>query len=129
MDLGKTSLVKDIIRLTDNTPFKEHYWKIPPNMYWEVREHLSEMLEIGAIWHLHSPWASPVVLVCKKDSQLRFCINMRKLNIHTIKDSYSLPKIEDTVDCLNGAASFTALVLKSGYLQVKMDEASKPHSL
>ena len=69
MDLGKTSLVKHSIRLTDNTPFKECYWQIPPSMYEKVREHLKEMLEIGAIWPSHSPWASLVVLVCKKDDK------------------------------------------------------------
>ena len=48
------------------------------------------------------------------------------LNACTIKDSYSLPRIEDTLDNLNGAGWFTALDLKSGYWQVKMDKASKP---
>ena len=72
-------------------------------MYEEVREHLKEMLEIDAIWPSHSPSASPVVLVCKKeDSKLWFCIDLRKLNVCTTKDSYSLPRIEDTVDSLNG---------------------------
>ena len=65
MDLGKTSLVKHSIELTDNTPFKEYYQQIPPCLYEEVREHLKEMLEIGAIWPYYKPWASPVVLVCK----------------------------------------------------------------
>ena len=54
MDLGKTSLVKHSIRLTDNTLFKEHYWQIPASMYEEGREHLKEMLEIGTIWLSHS---------------------------------------------------------------------------
>ena len=103
MDLSKTSLVKHGIRLTDDTPFKECHWKFPPSMYKEVREHLKEMLEIGAILPLHSPWASLVVLVCKKDGGLQFCIDLRKLNAHTIKDSYSVPRIEDTLDSLNGA--------------------------
>ena len=67
MDLGKASLVKHSIRLTDNTPFKECYQQIPSSMYEEVREHLKEMLQIGAIWQCHSPWAIPVILVCKKD--------------------------------------------------------------
>ena len=84
------------------------------------------MLEIGAIWPLHSPWASLVVLVCKKDGKLQFCIDLRKLNAHTIKDSYSLPMIEDTLDSLNGAVWSTVLDLKSGYWKVKVDEASKP---
>ena len=46
MDLGKTSLVKDSVRLTDNTPFKQN----PPSVYEEVRKHLKGMLEIGVIW-------------------------------------------------------------------------------
>ena len=70
MDLGKTSLVKHSIGLTDNTPFKECYWQILPSMYEEVREHLKEMLEIGPIWPLHSPGASLVVLVHRKDGKL-----------------------------------------------------------
>ena len=58
MDLGKTSLVKHSISLTNDTPFKEHYQQIPPSMNEEVRRHLNKVLEIGAIWPSHSPWAS-----------------------------------------------------------------------
>ena len=126
MDLGKMSLVKHSFRLTDNTPFKEYYQLITPSMYEEVWEHLKEILEIGAIWPSHSPWASPVILVCKKDSKLWFCIDLRMLNVCTTKDSYSLPRIEDTLDSLCGSVWFMALDLKSGYWQVKMDEAFKP---
>ena len=93
MDLCKTSLVKHSIRLTDSTPFKECYWQIPPSMYEEVREHLEEMLEIGDIQLSHSPWASPVTLVHKKDGKIQFCIDLRKLNACTIKDSYSLSRM------------------------------------
>ena len=91
MDLCRTSLVKHSIRLTDNTPFMEHYLQISPLIYKEVREHWTEMLQIGAIWPSNSPWASLVVLVCKKDSNLQFGIGLRKLNAPTIKESYSLP--------------------------------------
>ena len=63
LDLGKTTTVKHTIKLTDYTPFKERYHRIPPHQFEEVRKHLEEMLEIGAIKHLNSPWASAVVLV------------------------------------------------------------------
>ena len=124
--MSDIDLVKHNIKLTDNTPFKEWFPWISPSMYEEVREHLKEMLEIGAIWPSHSPWASPVVLVWKKDGKLWFCIDLRKLNACMIKDSYSLPRTEDTLDSFNGAIWFTALHLKSGYWQVEMDEASMP---
>ena len=126
MYLGKTSLVKHSIRPTDNILFKEHYWQVPPSTYKEVWEVLKEMLEIGAMQPSHSPWANPVILVCKKDGKVWFCIDLRKLNAGTIKDLYSLSRKEYTLDSLNEAVWFTALDLKSGYGQVEMDEASKP---
>ena len=66
LDLGKTDKVKHSIKLTDYTPFKERYRCIPPHQYEEVKQHLKEMLEIGAISESKSPWASAVVLVQKK---------------------------------------------------------------
>ena len=126
LDLGKTNLVKHKIELTDYTPIKDRYRRIPPHQYEEVRKHLKEMLDVGAIRRSNSPWASPVILVRKKDGSLRFCIDLRKLNARTIKDAYSLPRIEDALDSLNGACIFTSLDLKSGYWQVELDESSIP---
>ena len=60
-------------------------------MYEEVKTHMQEMLDVGAIQPSNIPWASAVVLVQKKDRQLRFCIDLRRLNGQTIKDAYSLP--------------------------------------
>ena len=126
LELGKTSLVKHTIKITNPNPFKERYRRIPPHQFEEVRKHLKEMEDIGAIRRSNSPWASPVVLVKKKDGSLRFCIDLRKLNARTIKDAYSLPRIEESLDCLNGATIFTSLDLKSGYWQVELDDESVP---
>ena len=125
-ELGRTSLVQHEITLSDDKPFKERYRRIPPHQYEEVWKHLQEMLAVGAIQKSTSPWASPVVLVCEKDGSLQFCIDLRKLNNQTIKDAQSLPRIEDSLDCLNGAAIFMSLDLQSGYWQVEMTEDSKP---
>ena len=86
------------------------------------------MLDIGAISKSNSPWTSAIVLVRKKDDSLRFCIDLRKLNARTVKDSYSLPRIDESLDCLNGAVLFTSLDLKSGYWQVEIDEESKQYT-
>ena len=114
-ELGKTSLVQHDIKLDDMTPFQEWYQRIPLHQYEEVKKHLQEMLEIGAICRSTSPWASPVVLVCKKGGCLQFCIDLRKLNNKMIKDVQSLPRIEDSLDCLDGATIFTSLDLQSRY--------------
>ena len=71
LHLAKTALIKHKIQLTDQTPFKDHYWHIPPHMYDNMRVHIQEMLDISAIHKSHSPWASTVVLVQKKDGGLR----------------------------------------------------------
>ena len=72
-------------------------------MYNDMRAHIQEMLDIGAICKSHSPWASAVVLVWKKDGGLRFCLDLRKLNEWTIKDAYLLPQIDETLDSLRGS--------------------------
>ena len=127
-ELGRTDMVKHTIRLNDPIPFRERYRRIPPHQYDEVKNHLKEMLEIGAIRKSQSPWASAVVLVRKKDGALRFCINLRKLNARTIKDAQTLPRIEDSLDSLNGAMIFSSLDLKSGYWQVELDKDSIPYT-
>ena len=69
-DMGHTSMVKHQIRLDNYTPFKERYHRIPPHLFDEVKNHLKEMIEVGAICKSSSPWASAIVLVRKKDSSL-----------------------------------------------------------
>lgn len=124
-DIGRTDLVKHEIKLTDNISVKEPYRRIPPGMYEEVRQHLKEMLEAGAIRKSQSSYCSNVVLVKKSDGSLRFCIDLRNLNNKTIKDAYTLPRVEETIDTLIGSKYFTKLDLRSGYWQVEIKEEDK----
>ena len=75
VELGCTHSTKHTIKVTDNTPLKEHFRRIPPPMVEEVRNHLKEMLESGAIQPSQSAWCNTVVLVRKKDGGLCFCID------------------------------------------------------
>ena len=103
LDLGKTSIIKHSIKVNDPVPFKEWYRQIPPGMYDEVEAHIQEMLDVGAIRPSNSLWASAVILVWKEDGKLQFCVlDLQKLNARTIKDAYSLPRIDRTLDCLHG---------------------------
>ena len=71
------------------------------------------MLKLGTIRRSCSPWASTIVLVRKKNCKLRFCIDLRKLNSTTLKDSYALPRIEQTLESLADSMVFSTLDLTS----------------
>ena len=78
----------------------------------------------GAIRPSNSPQAS-TVFGKEKNGKHHFCINLRKLNSLMVKDAYSIPQIQDTLDCLQGAVWSTLLDLKSGYWQVELEGDSK----
>ncbi|MES9884250.1 MAG: reverse transcriptase family protein, partial [Sedimenticola sp.] len=125
LDLGHTDVIRHEIHLEDDKPFKEPYRRVPPGLIQEVREHVKEMLDVGAIRESSSPFSSNVVIVRKKDGSIRFCIDYRKLNSRTTKDAYALPRIEETLHLLAGSRYFSKLDLKSGYWQVELREEDK----
>ena len=90
-----------------------------------IEQQVRDMLEQDIIKPSMSPWSSPVILVRKKDGSWRFCADYRKLNDVTIKDSYALPRIDDSLDSLSGAAYFSSLDLASGYWQIPVAEEDR----
>ena len=86
---------------------------------------IEDMSAQGLIERSNSPWSSALVLVRKKDGSLRCCVDYRALNEATVKDSYPLPRIDDTLDALVGASWFSTLDLKSGYHQIGMADEDR----
>jgi hypothetical protein len=90
-----------------------------------IEEQVDSMTKSGAVGPSNRPWASPVLLVRKKDGTWRFCIAYRRLNSVTTKDVYPLPRIEDTLTCLEGSQYFSIMDLQSGYWQVEVREEDR----
>ena len=124
-DLGFTDKVKHTIIVTGDGPIRQQYRRIPPSVHNEVRAHIEDLLARGIIRPSTSPWASPIVVVRKKSGELRLCVDYRKLNDVTKKDSFPIPRIDECLDALGGATHFSSLDLASGYYQVAMAEEDR----
>ncbi len=125
LDFGRTDKVTHRIRLHDETPFKQRAWTIHPQDFDAVRKHLQELLDAGVIRDSESSFSSPIVVVRKKNGDIRLCVDYRKLNLQTIKDAYALPNLEDTFSALTSSRWFSVLDLKSGYYQIEVEESDK----
>ena len=122
MDLGYTEAVKHRIPVTSEVPIAQPYRRIPPSQFEDVRQHIQELADKGVIRPSSSPYASPIVIVRKKDGSIRLCVDYRKLNAITRRDAFPLPRIDETLDAIGGASFFSTLDLASGYHQVAMHE-------
>ena len=124
-ELGHTEIVTHTIDTGDHPPVHQPARRIPFALRAKVEEMVDDMIEQGVVQPSTSPWASPIVLVAKKDGTTRFCVDYRRLNSVTKKDVYPLPRIDDTLDSLARQQYFTTLDLASGYWQVGMDGQSQ----
>ena len=126
MDIGLTNKVEHHIDTGNAAPIKQLPRRLPHVLKQVVDTQFQQMLETDVIEPSNSPWASPIVLVKKRDGSWRFCIDFRKLNDVTRKDAYPIPQVFDLIDSLSGNTFFTTLDLKSGYWQVPVHADSKP---
>ena len=118
-------MVKHEIDTGDAAPIKQPCRRLPLAQRPLVEAELDKMLQADVVEASTSPWASPLVLVTKKDGSVRFCVDLRAVNAVTKKDAYPLPRIDETLDTLSGAQWFCCLDLQSGFWQVEMSEKDK----
>ena len=126
-ELGCTSAIEHEIRIENDEPFKEWFRCIPLPLLEEVHASLRDMLEAGVIHPSQSPWCNVVILVWKKNGTLHFCVDFRCLNVHTKKDSYPLPQIQEVLESMAGLAHFSSMDFKSGFWQIKMAPGSQQY--
>ena len=117
--LGEIAATEHRIELTDGTkPIRSMPYQQGPATRTKAEHEIRKMLDAGFIKPATSKWASPIVLVPKKDGSLRFCVAYRRLDAKTIPDAYPLPRIDDFLDSLGDAEIFTTLECNAGYWQV-----------
>jgi len=122
---GKTSWTEhyidvEVARLVRQLPYRI------PHAYWEkVQKELAEMEEKGMIEPSVNDWASPIVLVGKRDGTMHLCVDFRRLNKSTHLDAYPMPRMDELIDRLGNSRYITTLDLSRGYWPVPMSEKSR----
>lgn len=125
-EIGLTNVHKHVIELLpDAEPFAEPLRRRALVQIEDTRKQVEKLLKEDIIEESSSPWASAYVLVKKKNGEVRFCIDFRKLNSMTKKVVYPLPNIEDCLETLSGKNFFSQIYFRSGSWQIAMDDNSK----
>ncbi|XP_057205890.1 uncharacterized protein LOC130564036 [Triplophysa rosa] len=122
--IGRTNCIKHSIITVDEVPVRKRPYMVSMEKQKFIDSQVQELLDKGIIQPSTSPWASPVVVVQKKDGDSRFCIDYRGLNSKTHLDAYPMPQIQDILESLHESSIFSTLDLKSGYWQLEMAKDS-----
>ena len=125
-DLGYCDVLKHSIPVSSNKPVYLPHRAIPVQLQSEVRKCLDTWLKQGIIRPSKSPYASQVVIVRKKSGEICLCVDFRKLNAISVRDSFPLPRVEEALQAAQAAVWFSSFDLAQGYLQMAMDEADIP---
>ena len=124
-ELTPSDLSPHKIVLKERTkPINQRFYRLTKLKSDILKEELTKLINKKLIEPSSSEWSSPVVLVPKHNGKWRMCVDYRKVNDVTEKDSYSLPNIDEIFDSLDGAMIFTTMDLYSGYHQILMDDDS-----
>jgi len=111
--------------LEGSNPVNQRPYRYSIHQKNEIDKLVEEMLQSGTVQVSSSPYASPVVLVKKKDGSWRLCVDYRELNGMTVKDRFPIPLIEDLMDELGGSVVFSKIDLREGYHQVRLKNNSR----
>ena len=120
MVTSRTHVVRHEIITNDAQPIRCGLCHLAPAGLRTEQDCVRDMLDRGQIEPSDSPWASPVVLVTKKDGSTHFCVDYPRLNVTIVKDVYLLFSIDDSLRLLGGQQWFSTMDLASGYWHVAM---------
>lgn len=122
MDIGCTHLIEHKIDTGDSLPLASPPRRIPIALEEKVDKLVEDLLANDIIRPSDSPWNAPIVIVAKKNGDIRMCVDYRRLNAITKRSVYPIPATQQLLDCLSGSHFFSTLDLSQGYHQIAVAE-------
>nr|XP_054759498.1 uncharacterized protein LOC129265535 [Lytechinus pictus] len=124
---GRTDIIKHTVELNTIRHICSRPYQVPQTLRETIREEVDTMMKMGIIGKSNSPYASPVVIVKKKDGKNRFCVDYRKMNAVTMIDNEPIPNMEEIIRDVGTAKVFSKIDLCKGYWQipVRIEDRSK----
>ena len=123
--LGRVTVWKHKIHTGDHPPIRQNPYRFSEAQKMEVEKQVSEMLRLGVIVSAVTEWSSPVTLAPKRDGTYRFCIDYRKLNDITRKDSFPVPRLDEALSIMRGCDRFSVQDAQSCFWQIPMHRDSQ----
>lgn len=123
---GPTKFAVHHIDTGDAAPIASPPYRVTPSKKEIIKKEIDKMLEDEIIEEAESEWASPVVLIPKKNGETRFCVDYRKLNSVTRTDKYPLPVIDDLLQSTKPNCVMSTIDLKAGYWQTMVAPEDRP---
>ena len=121
---GKTEVCELEIRTGDSPPIASAPYRVPDKLKDDVKKEIENLVEMGVASASHSPWASPIVPVCKKDGKLRLCVDYRKLNSVTQSDPYYMVTLDEILERVGDSGCLSKLDLSKGFYQIGVEKES-----
>ena len=121
---GMTNVCELDIRTGDNPPIASGPYRVPDRLKQEVKDEIENLVEMGVACPSHSPWASPIVPVIKKDGKIRMCVDYRRLNSITDSDPYYMTTLEEILEKVGDSGCLSKLDLSKGFYQIGVADAS-----
>ena len=125
---GRTNIIQHEIHLSEYTPFKSKVYTVPQMLRTKVETELTSLLNEGLIQPSQSQFSSPMVLVKKKNNDIRICCDYRKLNKITNIDQEGLSNMEEIINTMGQSTIFSTLDLTRGFWQIPVEQNSKQYT-
>ena len=122
---GQTAVIEHVIHTGDNIKVRQKPYRIPCSQRELVRKEIDSMMEAGIIQPSVSAWASPIVLVSKKDGGVHFCVDYRRLNSKSTIDAYPMPLVEELFEKIGPTRVISTLDMVKGFWQIPLDRVSQ----